>query len=75
MAESPWDSLEAAFKDLDSKEFGFFADALGAYLKALMKAGFTREEAMKLVESYSRFIYDMSIEEFWATKKDDIDEF
>lgn len=58
-----WDNLEDAFKDLDSNEYNFFAKSLGSYLRALMVEGFTREEAFNLVESYSKFVYDMVIEE------------
>lgn len=75
-----WDSLEEAFKDLDSNEFAFFSKALSAYRRALMKDGFTRREAMRLVEAYSRFIYDMSVEEFMVQNdkkrfsSDDVDD-
>lgn len=69
-----WDNVEAAFKELDAKEYSFFANSLSAYLKSLMDQGFTRREAMRLVESYSRFIYDLSIEEFLHQKHDELDE-
>lgn len=63
-----WENLEEAFKDLDAKEFEFFAAALGAFRQSLQKQGFTRREAMRLVETYSRFIYDMSLEDYIANK-------
>lgn len=65
-----WESLEDAFKELDDQEFGVIATALGGFRSALMKNGFTRREAIRLVETYSKFIYDMSIEEFISQKRD-----
>lgn len=64
-----WTNVEEAFKELDRKEFNFFAQALGAYRKALVKEGFTRREAQRLVETYAKFIYDMSLEEFLTEKR------
>lgn len=64
-----WEDPEEAFKELDVKEFSAPAETLGAYLKALMKAGFTRRESIRLVEAYSKFLYDMAIEEFMAMKR------
>lgn len=64
-----WENLEQAFKDLDAREFTFFAAALASYRRSLMKEGFTRREALRLVETYSKFIYDMSIEEFIVEKR------
>lgn len=59
-----WDNPEDAFKELETKEFSFFAKALAAYKRALVQEGFNDEEAMRLVEAYSKFIYDMSVEEY-----------
>lgn len=64
-----WENLEEAFRELDDKEFTVIAKALGDFRSSLMKNGFTRREALRLVESYSKFIYDMSIEEFIAQKR------
>lgn len=64
-----WDNVEDAFKELDKKEFAFIASSLGAFRHALMAEGFTRREALRFVESYSRFIYEMSMEEFLADKE------
>lgn len=64
-------NVEEAFKDLDEKEFHFLAATLSAYRDSLLKHGFTRKEAMKLVEAYSKYIYDMSIEDYM---KDDEEE-
>lgn len=58
-----WDNLEDAFKDLDKDEYHFFAKTLGSYRRALETEGFNKEEAFKLVEAYSKFVYDMVIEE------------
>lgn len=63
-----WDNVEDAFKELDENEFTFFSRSLAAYRRRLMSEGFTRREAMRLVEAYSKFIYDISIEEFMAEK-------
>ncbi len=63
-----YSDVEDAFKDLDKREFHFFASALAAYRKSLMDQGFTRREALRLVESYSKFIYEMSVEEFMSRK-------
>lgn len=63
-----YENVEDAFKDLDKREFHFFASALASYRKALMDQGFTRREAVKLAESYSKFIYEMSIEEYMNRK-------
>ena len=60
----PWDNLEDAFKELEAREFAFLASCLGALRKSLMSEGFTRREALRLVESYSKFIYDLGMEEF-----------
>lgn len=59
-----WDNLEDAFKELEAREFAFLASCLGALRKSLMNEGFTRREALRLVESYSKFIYDLGMEEF-----------
>lgn len=71
----PWDNPEDAFRELDQKEFVFFAQALAAYRESLIKEGFTRREALRLVESYSKFIYDMSVEDFLVNgSKEDEDD-
>lgn len=59
-----FETLEDLFRELDINEFKFYAEALASYRKALLQAGFNSVEAFKLVESYSKFIYDMSIEDF-----------
>lgn len=71
-----WHTAEELFKELDQTEFKFFASALSAYRASLMNEGFTRREAMRLVEGYSKFIYDMSIEDFMVEKasNEDVDE-
>lgn len=69
----PPNNVADAFKDLDENEFSFFSTALAGYRDALMKRGFTRREAIRLVESYSKFIYDMSIEEFMARRAEEQD--
>lgn len=56
--------FEKEFKKLDSGEFTFFSKALSGYRNSLMAEGFTRREAMRLVEAYSKFIYDMSLEDY-----------
>lgn len=63
-----WDSIEDAFGELDKEEYFFFARTMGAYMRSLMAEGFTRREAFRLVESYSKFVYDMVIEEVMAEK-------
>lgn len=65
-------NLDDLFKDLDANEFNFFAISLAAYRDSLTSKGFTRKEAMRLVETYSKFIYDMSVEEFIAQKEDEL---
>lgn len=67
-----WENIEEAFKDLDANEFKFFAAALSSYRRSLMKEGFTRKEAMRLVDTYSKFIYDMSLEEFIVSRNEAI---
>lgn len=64
-----WDNIEDAFKELDGKEYAHYAKALGAYFKALLDEGFTREEAAPLVHTYSKFLYDMTLEEFTSEKR------
>lgn len=64
-----WDSPEDAFRELDEMEYSLFAKALADYRNQLMKEGFTRRESLRLVESYSKFIYDMVVEEFLAQKR------
>lgn len=66
-----FEDIEEAFKDLDKNEFAFFATSLAGYRDSLMSKGFTRREAMRLVETYSKFIYDMSIEEFISQKQEE----
>lgn len=66
-----FDNVEDAFKDLDKKEYDFFAKALGLFRDALVKEGFEREEAMVLVASYSKFVYDMGLEEFISSKDEE----
>lgn len=56
-----WDNWEEAFKEADSKQYSTIAQSLAGYRKALMSEGFTRREAMRLVESYSNFIYDLTL--------------
>lgn len=63
-----YSTVEDLFKELDAKEFSFFARALGSYRKSLMDEGFTRREAIKLVESYSQFLYNMGLEDFIAER-------
>lgn len=59
-----FDSLEEAFEDLDKREYAFFAKALAAYRNALLEQGFSKSESFKLVAAYSKFIYDMGLEEY-----------
>lgn len=68
-----WQNPAEAFKELDAKEYSFFAQSLSAYLKALINEGFTRRESLRLVEAYAKFIYDLSIEEFIREKDADVD--
>lgn len=70
-----WKNVEDAFKELDAKEYTFFASSLSAYLSSLMTEGFTRREAMRLVEAYSRFIYDLTLEDFVNQEHKSNDEF
>lgn len=65
-----WDNLEQAFGELDRNEYQFFAKTLGAYRRALEAEGFSRREAMRLVETYAKFVYDMVIEEIISGKQD-----
>lgn len=64
-----WDSLEDAFKELDSKEYMHYARALGAYKRALISEGFNDKEATELVLTYSKFLYDITLEEFLSEKR------
>jgi hypothetical protein len=64
-----WENLEDAFKELDRKEYQVIAKALGDYRDSLMTQRFTRRESMRLVETYSKFLYDMSLEEFILQKR------
>lgn len=66
-------SVEDLFKELDQRKFTNIARPLAAYRIELMKEGFTRREAMRLVEAHSKFIYDMCIEEF-VTDQDEEEE-
>lgn len=63
-----WNNLEDAFKEIDAREFDFVAKALAAYRRSLTGEGFSQREAMRLVEGYAKYIYDMSLEEFIAQK-------
>lgn len=77
-----WDNVEDAFKDMDRKmdvaEYSLIARLLSSYRESLMQQGFTRREAMRLVESYSKFIYDLVIEDMLSSSsksnKDDIED-
>lgn len=66
-------TVEDLFKDLDAREFNFFASALAAYRKALVNEGFNNRESMRLVEAYAKFIYNMGLEEFIAEKTKEAD--
>lgn len=61
---------EAEFKKLDEGEFVFFAKALAGYRRALIAEDFTETQAMRLVATYAKFIYDMSIEDFIAQQRE-----
>lgn len=60
---SDFDNWQDAFKKADANQYGTVAKALAGYRRALMAEGFTRRETMRLVESYSAFIYDMTLNE------------
>lgn len=64
-----WDNVDDMFRELDEREYNLIAGALGNFRSSLMTNGFTRREALRLVETYSKFIYDMSIEEFLSQRR------
>lgn len=55
-------TVEDLFNELDQSKFYEVAKPLADYRNELMKNGFTRREAMRLVETYSKFTYDLMIE-------------
>lgn len=68
------DNWEEKFKELDANVFSFFAKALAGYKQALIETGaFNSQDAQRLVESYAKFIYDMSIEEYLDKSLEDDD--
>lgn len=72
-----WDTVEDAFKELDKDEYSIFSTALSTYFKALQESGFTRREAFRLIEGYSKFVYEMMVEEYvrdYEEKEDEEDE-
>lgn len=61
-----WDNVEDAFKELDVEQYDVFSGSLATYFQSLQKQGFTRREAFRLIEGYSKFVYDMAFEEYVA---------
>lgn len=74
MDSENFDNPADLFKELDVKEHSFLAQPLAGYLKALMNEGFTRREAMRLVEAYQKFMHDLSLEEFIYEKNQEENE-
>jgi len=62
-------NVEELFKELDEQQFVDVAKSLAAYRGSLMKEGFTRRESMRLVEAYSKFLYDITLENFLSEKR------
>lgn len=62
-------TVEDLFKELDDHKFSHIAKPLAALRGELMKEGFTRRESMRLVESYSKFLYDAALEDIIADRR------
>ena len=59
------DSIEKAFKDLDSRQYDEIARSLGGYYKALTDAGFSDKQAFEFTKLYIQFIYRVSEDEIY----------
>lgn len=64
-----YENVEELFQELDENQYSKLSGAMWAYMRSLMKQGFTRRESFNLVQGYSKFLYDMTLEEFISQKR------
>lgn len=72
--ENPYDKYRDEFHELDKKEYGFLGKQLALFKEAMQDHGFENEQAMELTAQYTKFIFDMGVEEFMNARIDQWDE-
>lgn len=58
-----YENLDDAFRDLESKKYYSMAGELAAYRDALMAKGFTRREALRIVERFAELVHENIIDD------------
>lgn len=58
-----WDNPEEAFAELSSKNFNPVAESLAGYYKALIKNGFTANQAFRLTEKFASYVLEWALED------------